>query len=519
MDPQAFDRNRRTFILAAAVLAAGGALSCEQPQGLKRSRSSKPLEGGEAGASGATGASGAGSDAAKTTPTGGNAAKQPSANTAKQGADAAKADGTTPKPPAPPVERPLPPTTEPAIRVKSGGLPKSDPKIRIDGPGAHLWIIEPGNAQPGTVGQSPVEFRWTDAGWKATEAAGTSRARPLALPARATLEIMALRDEPQRLKLSGATSIAGGKESEWPGIVRLVPQPTDPNEPVDVVHEVPMETYLPGVLAQELFNKWTVNVHRAQAVAARSWALCEIAQWRHRRHFDVVAGELGQAWIGATKHQRSIDAVADTRGEVLLWTGRVVPAYYSSCCGGERASARDAISSSIVHDIPPLMVTKKDGRDCCSSSPTYRWQSKFDLATFARTLPAWAREEGYASLFKVDGLRRIEIAERNAAGRPVRFQITDAKGMLYEVQAERLRFALNADPARPGNLRPSKERLKSAFIEPLVVGKELVVSGRGHGHGVGMCQYGAEAMAKKGAKPSAILSRYYPGADLVKAYA
>jgi hypothetical protein len=138
--------------------------------------------------------------------------------------------------------------------VKSGGLPKSDPKIRIDGPGAHLWIIEPGNAQPGTVGQSPVEFRWTDAGWKATEAAGTSRARPLALPARATLEIMALRDEPQRLKLSGATSIAGGKESEWPGTVRLVPQPTDPNEPVDVVHEVPMETYLPGVLAQELFN-------------------------------------------------------------------------------------------------------------------------------------------------------------------------------------------------------------------------------------------------------------------------
>ena len=300
MDPQAFDRNRRTFILAAAVLAAGGALSCEQPQGLKRSRSSKPLEGGEAGASGATGASGASSDAAKTTPPGGNAAKQSSANTAKQGAEAAKADGTTPKPPAPPVERPLPPTTEPAIRVKSGGLPKSDPKIRIDGPGAHLWIIEPGNAQPGTVGQSPVEFRWTDAGWKATEAAGTSRARPLALPARATLEIMALRDEPQRLKLSGATSIADGKESEWPGTVRLVPQPTDPNEPVDVVHEVPMETYLPGVLAQELFNKWTVNVHRAQAVAARSWALCEMEMWRTRRHFDAVAGEQGQAWIGAT---------------------------------------------------------------------------------------------------------------------------------------------------------------------------------------------------------------------------
>ncbi len=511
MEPQAFDRNRRTFILAAAVLAAGGALSCEQPQGLKRPRSSKPLEGGDAGASGASVATEASGGAAKAPAKAGDATKAPSTSAAKpQESSATDAEGAKPKPPAPPVERPLPPTAEPAIRVKSGGLPKSDPKVRIEGPGAHLWIIEPGGVAPGTVGQSPVEFRWTDAGWTATEAAGTSRARPLALPPRATLEVMALRDEPQRLKLLG---------SEWPGTVRLVPQPNDLNEPVDIVHEVPMETYLPGVLAQELFNKWTVNVHRAQAVAARSWALCEIAQWRGRRHFDVVAGELGQAWIGATKHQRSIDAVAETRGEVLLWAGRVVPAYYSSCCGGERASARDAISSSIVHDIPPLVVSKKDGRDCCSSAPTYRWQSKFDLATFARTLPAWAREEGYASLFKVEGLRRIEIAERNAAGRPVRFQITDAKGMLYEVQAERLRFALNADPSRPGNLRPSKERLKSAFIEPLVVGKELVVSGRGHGHGVGMCQYGAEAMAKKGAKPSAILSRYYPGSDLVKAYA
>ena len=502
MDSQAFDRNRRTFLLTAAVLAAGAAVSCDQPQGLKRARSSRPLDGDEA----------SGTSSAKDAVTA-SGAKSTDAAAKKTDADAkanqAAAESAKPKP-APPVERPVAPSSEPAIRVKSGGLPKSDPKIQIDGPGAHLWIIEPGGVQPGTVGVSPVEFRWTNAGWKATEAAGPSRARPLALPARATLEVMALRDEPQRLRLRGV---------EWPGSVRLVPQPTDLAEPVDIVHEVPMEADLPGVLAQELFNKWTVNTHRAQAVAARSWALCEIAQWRGRRHFDVVAGELGQAWVGATKHQRSIDAVAATRGEVLLWGGRVVPAYYSSCCGGQRASARDAISSSIVHDIPPLLVSTSDGRDCCSASPTYRWQSKYDLATFARTIPAWARAEGYASLLKLDGVRRIETSARNAAGRPTRFAITDAKGMLYEVPAERLRFALNTDPARPGELRPSKERLKSAFIDPLIVGKELVVSGRGHGHGVGMCQYGAEAMAKKGAKPTAILARYYPGADVVKNYA
>jgi stage II sporulation protein D len=503
MEPQAFDRNRRTFLLTAAVLAAGAAVSCDQPQGLKRPRGSQPLDGGESSAgTGTVAKDGRASAAAASTSS--DATRRSDGK-----ADATAEDAAKPKP-APPVERPAAPSSEPAIRVKSGGLPKADPKIEIDGPGAHLWIIEPGGAQPGTVGESPVEFRWTAAGWKATEAAGTPRARALALPPRATLEVMALRDEPQRLRMRGV---------EWPGSVRLVPQPNDLLEPVDIVHEVPMETYLPGVLAQELFNKWTVNTHRAQAVAARSWALCEIAQWRGRRHFDVVAGELGQAWVGATKHQRSIDAVAATRGEVLLWERRVVPAYYSSCCGGQRASARDGISSAVVHDIPPLRISATDGSDCCSASPTYRWQAKYDLATFARTLPAWARAEGYASLLKLDGVRRIETSARNAAGRPIRFAITDAKGMLYEVPAERLRFALNTDPARPGELRPSKERLKSAFIEPLIVGKELVISGRGHGHGVGMCQYGAEAMAKKGAKPSAILARYYPGASVVKTYA
>ena len=68
-------------------------------------------------------------------------------------------------------------------------------------------------------------------------------------------------------------------------------------------------------------------------------------------------------------------------------------------------------------------------------------------------------------------------------------------------------------------MRPAKERVKSAFIEPLLVGREIVVTGRGHGHGVGLCQYGAEAMAKKGAASGSILARYYPGASVERAYA
>ena len=476
---------RRAFVVVGAVAAAGGLWTCTQPPGMqpapgKGARSPKPVPGG----------SSKPIDPAE-------AARTPPAETATGR-------------PAPPTERPKPPAAEPSIRIKTGGLPRGNARVEINGPGLHLWIFEPGSGKPGTVAEGPVEFAWTATGWRVTEAKGTSRARAVAVPAHADLEISALRNEPQRLTVYG---------SEWPGRVRLVRQPGDAAEPVDIVHEVPMETYLPGVIAKELYNSWGAATHEAQAVAARSYAACEMARWAGRRHYDVLADERSQAWIGATAHRRSLDAYAATRGRVLLYDARVVPAYYSSCCGGARASARDAISSSILHDIPPLAVDRGDSRDCCSWSPTYRWQARFDAESFARTLPAWARNEGLASLFKVDGLRRVDIAARNAAGRPVRFKLRDAKGADYEVTAERLRWALNADPRDPSAMRPAKERVKSAFIEPLLVGREIVVTGRGHGHGVGLCQYGAEAMAKKGAASGSILARYYPGASVERAYA
>jgi stage II sporulation protein D len=512
MEPQAFDRRRRTIVLASAAVATGALAvigSCQKPQGMRRAPgdpSSTDRMGGEPRTEG------------------GDPKRKP------QDDAAAKREPAKPKPQ--PVERPAPPTAEPAIRIRTGSLTPDAPSVEIRGPGSNIWIVEPGSGRPGVVAQCPVEFTWTASGWRVREAAKTRDARAVSVPSMAVLEISSLRGEPKRLTAFG---------SEWPGIIRLVPRPapraasagapaasaapvaTPAPSPgfvsADVVHELPMEEYLPGVIAKELFNSWGVATHQAQAIAARSWALCEMAMWRTRRHFDTVAGEAGQAWIGATKHRRSADAVNATRGQVLLYAARVVPAYYSSCCGGARAAARDAISSSVVHDIEPLRVDRPDGADCCSWSPTYRWQLSLDAQALGRTLPAWARAEGYASLFSLEGIRRVEVAERNRAGRPVAYTITDAKGALHQVLAERLRWGLNADPSAPSGMRPSKERVKSAYFEPLVRGRELFVSGRGHGHGVGMCQYGAEAMAKKGAKASAILARYYPGAGIEKSYA
>ena len=492
MDPQTFDRDRRHFILvstAATAAACWFAAGCDTPQGMRAPRSTSPPGNGSNTGQNPTGLNGAPpaqQDPAKTTP------------------EPAPKDEGTQNPQD--IERPQPPEKEPAIRIKTREVPAAAPKISIEGPGPHVWVVEKGSGKGGMLARGPVEARWSSAGWRITEGAGTRRARVLDFASRGTIDVSALSNEAARITIDGV---------QWPGAVRLVPQ----GARFDLVHEVPMEMYLSGVIAKELINSWGVETHRAQAIAARSWAICEMAVWRPQRHYDVVADERSQAWVGTTTHQKSLDAVRDTGGQLLVWQDRVVPAYYSSCCGGARASAQGTISSELLHDIAPLRASSgKRGCACTGFSKHARWEMTLAVPTVSRVLPAWGRLEGYPSLSRIGQVAQVSVVARNEQGRPVRVRLVDAKGWKCELTAESLRWALSASPSNPAEKKPLNERVKSAFFEPNVLGDRLVLKGAGYGHGVGMCQYGSEAMAKGGAKAAAILANYYPGAQLVRAY-
>lgn len=493
MDPQAFDRDRRRFILVSAAASAGAALffgaGCDTPQGMQSPRAPTVPGGGTR---------------AGQNPAGMNGAPDASPAPAKPNSDPPAKDDGKAKPPT--IERPEPPAKEPAIRIRTREIPPAMPQVSIDGVGPNIWLVEKGTGKGGTLARGPVEFRWTNIGWRITESAGTRRARVLDYSSRGTLDVMSLSNEEQRITIDGVA---------WPGAVRLVPQRAS----FDLVHEVPMETYLSGVIAKELINGWGVETHRAQAIAARSWAVCEMALWRPQRHYDVVADERSQAWVGETKHQRSLDAVRDTAGQMLVWQDRVVPAYYSSCCGGARANAQDTISSEIQHDIAPLRAASgKRGCACTGFSKFAKWEMTLELPAVSRVLPAWGRIEGYPSLSRIGQLAALTVIARNEQGRPERVRVVDAKGWKCELTAESMRWALSASPSNPAVKKPVNERVRSAFFDPKIVGDRLVLKGAGYGHGVGLCQYGSEAMAKDGAKANRILSTYYPGAQLVRAY-
>ncbi|MFO0827135.1 MAG: SpoIID/LytB domain-containing protein [Phycisphaerales bacterium] len=404
------------------------------------------------------------------------------------------------------IERPLPPTTEPTIRVRIAALRPPSRRIRIEGDGGRVFIGSvDGVAKPVAT---PAEIEATIEGWIVIEHAGTRSAGTFQFPAQSAL---AIRPAPGSKGVRFGEGLAG--TSAWPFEIRCTHRTDEGVGAVDVVCHVALETYLPGVLAKELYPNWSRETFLAQCVAARSFALCEMAQ-NTDRHFDVVAGEASQAWTGATTHATSLAAARSTLGMSLVFDGRVVPTYYSSTCGGRPANATDAIAAGSFNAIQPLMVTANSARDCCKAAPSWRWRMSLPTAETAKRLAAWAKTERPA-MARIDGLRGIEVASINACGRPVTFRITDTRNQEFEIPAERLRWAFNADV---GALPAVRSRVKSADFAAQVTAVSVTLDGRGYGHGVGMCQYGAEAMSKAGSTWRDILRFYYPGAEITQSY-
>jgi stage II sporulation protein D len=121
-----------------------------------------------------------------------------------------------------------------------------------------------------------------------------------------------------------------------------------------------------------------------------------------------------------------------------------------------------------------------------------------------------------SELAALQSIRSIDIMSVNAANRPTRLAIHDSLGHVLQIRAEDFRRAVNY--AREGEPTP-KDRLNSSHLLKVTVkSTEIQFVGQGFGHGVGMCQYGAQSMARAGANAPLILRTYYPGAAVVRAY-
>jgi len=416
------------------------------------------------------------------------------------------ADQTRSPAPDPPMLRALPPTEEPILRVRIA-RPRTAESVVVFGAAKTFVGLESGGRHQAL--RAPLRVSCRGGAWIINDAAG----RQPSVPAGTPLWLSALEGSSSPGPIAAALDIDGVTH---PGLVALHPARNsgaqdDSDEPdgFDIVNHVLTEAYLPGVLVHELFRHWHPETFAAQAIAARSFATAEHAFFRHRRHFDLTNTQASQMYGGSTSHQIAREAVRRTRGSILLYGDRVVTGYYSSCCGGRAASAVDAIGANPINDIPPL--TENTELCGCNSAPRFRWRIERAAADLHARLIAAASMRSAADPITLSSLVGIEVSEVGRSGRPRTYTLLGGRGERTSISAERLRIGANRatevlgppSPPLPSGFLVDRARLQRGLF---------TLEGAGHGHGAGLCQYGAQALAQSGQSHEEILLRYYPGA-------
>lgn len=253
------------------------------------------------------------------------------------------------------------------------------------------------------------------------------------------------------------------------------------------IEELRLEDYVAGVVSGEMPASFPPEALRAQAVAARSYALTRKldAQTAGRR-YDIGTGVLAQVYVHGGANAAARAAAAATAGEVLVLGMEPVEAYFHAVCGGETEAGLPALG----RDLPYLAPVACRG---CDGAPRARWSARLAAADLGKA----AGLGGAATAARV--------TSRTATGRAERVEIARGERRVTLAAAD-LRQRLGYD------------RLPSLAFEVGREGEDFVLAGRGRGHGAGLCQWGAAGLARQGKGYREILAHYYPGADVVRMY-
>lgn len=317
-----------------------------------------------------------------------------------------------------------------------------------------------------------------------------------------------------------------------------------------VINVLPLEQYLYGVVPQEMPASWPKEALKAQAIAARSFALA-LREENRQNSYDVPVG--GQAYGGYTAEQAAANqAVNETTGVVLTYNGECIPGYYYSASGGYTESSETVWGM----DRPYLQAVP----DIETKSPQEKWEKLFAPEELDQRLAEAGFSIGKLEAIQLSVLKKPPVDEndRGVSGRVKQVRFIGVTGEI-NIEGNRLRQLLQL----PSTLfdisivNKTPKVIETTITDgygipvldkkiPVDVGDQVVTpwlsdaqkqlrrisrgpgiqvrfSGRGFGHGVGMSQWGAKTIAEE-AKPDVkdvykdILFKYYQGVTLFKAY-
>jgi len=266
---------------------------------------------------------------------------------------------------------------------------------------------------------------------------------------------------------------------------------------VSAVNVLPVEEYLASVVDSEMPASFPDAARQAQAIVARTYALYQKAHADPASVYDLFASQRSQKYLGveytdasgrrlAGESESSRRAVADTRGIVCQHQGHLFCTYYSAACGG-----RTTNGSELFEDAAPIL--KSVPCEWCRESSYYRWSADVGKKNLLEELK---------DVKALSTLVSIQQTAGPGGGVISRFRIGDGKQSLV-VSGVELRDRLPVGILRSPHFS-------------LALKKDVVrVEGRGHGHGVGFCQWGANGQARAGKSCFEIIRHYYPGVELV----
>jgi stage II sporulation protein D (peptidoglycan lytic transglycosylase) len=259
-------------------------------------------------------------------------------------------------------------------------------------------------------------------------------------------------------------------------------------EKLHLINQLDIENYIYSVLRWESWPGWPLEVNKAFAIACRSYLIAKVLQAKKQnRFYHIKNTNVHQTYNGV--HTSSIlqRAIDETRGLILAHNQQPIEAMFDSCCGGIIPAKLSYVD---FKKAPYLARTKQ----CtfCKSCKIYNWQISYTMKEFENLL----HEVGHP----VKDIQEVRITKKDDAGTVQQVMVKDAQAVHYFTGKEMYSIL---------------SKIKSFCYAIEKKGKELYFKGRGYGHHIGICQWGARRMIDVGWNFKSILQFYYPGGRLM----
>ena len=290
----------------------------------------------------------------------------------------------------------------------------------------------------------------------------------------------------------------------YKGAFRIASQ----NNKIQVINTVTLEEYIKGVVPMEMpVGKGTENFEalKAFAICVRTYAIKKL---NSANNYDIFNDTRDQVYGGESSEQIiSNKAITETRGLILTFNNSPAATFYHSTCGGYTEDGTNVFS---VKNAPYLQSIKDGDEPLCNISPKFQWTETYPELEFINRLrtaglvtgPEWK-------------LAAININSRFKSGRVNELQITlqgdSVKDRVVKIYGNNIRKIIRTSD--------NSSILNSCFFDLNVDYKNnVVISGKGYGHGVGLCQWGSINLSRQGKDFVYILNHYYPGTKILRYY-